>query len=236
MRFISISRIFSVSACLMSVLLALKLFDIAGYFLGGVGGQPLGALLAAPAHAVAAPAPQTASSEETTEATTAHPSSGTAPAPDMAARMPVPPAPDDPRRVALLEDLAARQRQLDDLDRSLAERQRIVAASEAALQQKMTVYERAIADYKARAQSSQDMSDADMARLVRIYENMSPRDASVIFDVLDMHVMVRVLDHMNPRKASAIMAGMTPERVNLTTQMLASLHTNATKVALSGAP
>jgi len=222
MKFLSVSRIFSTMACLMSVLLALNLFQIMAYFFDDTDNSPLSSLLAAPAHAVAAPQSSSGGRIPDPPASLTPQSSGAAP---------VPPAPEDPRRVALLGELGARQKQLDDMDRALAERQRIVAASEVAMQEKMAAYAKIIDDYKARDQASHDMSDADLLRLVRIYENMSPRDAAAIFNVLDMHVMVRVIDHMNPRKASAIMAGMLPERVSLTTQMLVSLHPDAAKVA-----
>ncbi|GBQ66177.1 flagellin protein FlaA [Ameyamaea chiangmaiensis NBRC 103196] len=211
MKLLSLSRLFSMVAVTMSVLLAIKLCVLTDYFLGGTESPVVQRVLASPAYASGA-------SVTTAAPTPAAPSA----VPGEPATTPTPPA--DPEQLALLQSLSARQKQLDVLESTLLEKQRVVDASETALAQKMAVYEKIVGDYRARDQARQDMSTADLDRLVRIYENMSPRDAATIFDVLDMHVMVRVLDRMNPRKASAIMGGMTPERVNLATQLLAGMH------------
>ncbi|MDF7673438.1 hypothetical protein PT277_10215 [Acetobacteraceae bacterium ESL0709] len=59
-----------------------------------------------------------------------------------------------------------------------------------------------------------------ITRLVNIYENMSPREAAAVFDVMDPHVLVVISSRMNTRKLSAIMAQMSRERVNMVSQYL----------------
>lgn len=61
-------------------------------------------------------------------------------------------------------------------------------------------------------------------RLVGIYENMRPRDAAAVFNVMDPHVLVAIAAAMNTRKLSAIMAQMSRDRVNMVSQYLVGVR------------
>ncbi|MDF7673476.1 hypothetical protein PT283_01685 [Acetobacteraceae bacterium ESL0697] len=63
-------------------------------------------------------------------------------------------------------------------------------------------------------------SEQEIIRLAHIYEQMPPRDAAAVFNVLDIRVLVPVAQHMNPRKISAVIGGMLPDRANILTQYL----------------
>lgn len=129
----------------------------------------------------------------------------------------------DEARTGLLQDLAGRTKQLDQESKSLEELKRSIDASQAVLEQRMQKYSEQQAVVKNQAKQKQQLSDADVDRLVKIYEAMAPRDAASIFNVLDFQVVVPVMTKMNPRKASAILAGMVPERAMMATQLLAGV-------------
>ncbi|MCH4092190.1 MotE family protein [Acetobacter sp.] len=129
----------------------------------------------------------------------------------------------DEARTALLQDLAGRTKQLEQESQSLEELKRSIDASQAVLEQRMQKYSEQQAVVKNQAKQKQQLSDADVDRLVKIYEAMAPRDAASIFNVLDFQVVVPVMTKMNPRKASAILAGMVPERAMMATQLLAGV-------------
>ena len=69
--------------------------------------------------------------------------------------------------------------------------------------------------------------------LVKTYEDMKPKDAAAIFDVLDMHILLEVLDRMEDRKAAAVLADMLPERARIATQLLAQKRTRQDGTALA---
>ncbi|MFP4361944.1 MAG: MotE family protein [Alphaproteobacteria bacterium] len=50
-----------------------------------------------------------------------------------------------------------------------------------------------------------------LARLVKLYEKMRPKEAALIFDDLDFEVLVPLALAMNERKLAPIIAAMTPE-------------------------
>lgn len=63
-------------------------------------------------------------------------------------------------------------------------------------------------------------SEQEVTRLAHVYEQMPPRDAAAIFNVLDIRVLVPVAQHMSPRKISSVIGGMLPDRANILTQYL----------------
>ena len=48
--------------------------------------------------------------------------------------------------------------------------------------------------------------------LVKIYENMKPRDAAKIFDELEMPVLLQVVSNMKEIKVAPVIASMNPAR------------------------
>ena len=60
-----------------------------------------------------------------------------------------------------------------------------------------------------------------------MYEDMAPKSAANIFNVIDVHVLLHILERMNVRKASAVLAAMDAERAKLATQMLALRKTSS---------
>lgn len=151
------------------------------------------------------------------------------PAPVAAASTVQPPDP------ALVEQLAAREKELDRRDAALNDRQRLVDAAEEELQRRMTALENSRTALESSEQHTDQLRNDDADRLVKIYQAMKPEDAAAIFNILDLRVGVALLNRMNPRKASAIMEAMTPQRAILATQLLVNSHARpATRIGGNG--
>ncbi|WP_156476924.1 MotE family protein [Acetobacter malorum] len=113
----------------------------------------------------------------------------------------------------------------DPTSQSLSERKRILDAAKQALQAKMRDFHLS-SDALAKDQPPREMIDKDAAgRLVGIYQAMPPRQAAAIFDVMDTHILVGIASQMDTRHLSAIMANMSPDRVNLISQFLVGVRT-----------
>ncbi|MCQ8241669.1 MotE family protein [Rhizosaccharibacter radicis] len=136
-------------------------------------------------------------------------------------------APASDAEISLLQELRKRRESLDARQKQLDEREALLQA----LQQKLS----SRVDQLASIQDGLARQDADRKRqeqdnwkrLVTVYEDMKPKDAAAIFDVLDIHVLLEVIGRMNERKASAALAAMQPERARLVTQMLAKRRNDA---------
>lgn len=125
----------------------------------------------------------------------------------------------------LLQELRKRRQALDDREREINRRDDILQATQVKLQARLDELTALQARLEQIETVRQKRNSANWTGLVKTYEDMKPRDAATIFNVLDLHVLLEVLDRMDERKAAAVLAGMLPERARVATQMLAQKRT-----------
>ncbi len=146
------------------------------------------------------------------------------------ASAPVQPPPASSAELQLLQDLRKRRQALDERERQLDQKADLVQAAELKLQARLDE----LTVLQTRLEQVEDdrrkRNAANWNGLVKTYEDMKPRDAAGIFNVLDMNVLLEVLDRMDERKAAAVLAAMVPERARLATQMLAQKRLHADMV------
>ena len=173
-----------------------------------------------PAHpAAAAPAPTA--------------SAPTAPAMPAPARPPPADAPSDAER-ALLLDLRHRRVELDTRDATLAAREALLTATEKRLATRLEELNNLQGRLQAMERARKAREEQNWQGLVKLYEQMKPRDAATIFNDLDKTVLLAVLDRMKEPKAAAILAAMQPDRARLATTDLARLRTRDSTPAAPG--
>ncbi len=152
-----------------------------------------------------------------------------------AATPPVPPPPAAPvepaisdAEKAVLQDLRARRKELDARASRLDEREALQTAAERRLTERVQQLTALQAKLEQLEKDRQDRQEANWRGLVRVYEDMRPRDAAAIFNDLDNAVLIPVLDRMKDAKAAPILAAMTPERARGATSQLAQFRTQST--------
>lgn len=130
-----------------------------------------------------------------------------------------------PSEIEVLQQLAQRREELTRRADALDRREGLLKAAEHRLDQKLqglkdlqATLERLIAEYKAQ-------QDEQTQTLVKIYENMKPKDAARIFEELEMGTLLGVADRMKERKLAALLAEMNPARAKEVTEELARLRT-----------
>lgn len=130
-----------------------------------------------------------------------------------------------PSEIEVLQQLAQRREELARRADALDRREGLLKAAEHRLDQKLqglkdlqATLERLIAEYKAQ-------QDEQTQTLVKIYENMKPKDAARIFEELEMGTLLGVADRMKERKLAALLAEMNPARAKEVTEELARLRT-----------
>lgn len=121
----------------------------------------------------------------------------------------------------ILQSLSARRQELEQWATQVSLRESMLDASELKLEKKigeMKVLQERIelllADYN-------QQENAKIRSLVKIYENMKPKDAARIFEEVDMPILLQVVDLMKEKKAAPILAKMTPQRAKELTIELA---------------
>jgi flagellar motility protein MotE (MotC chaperone) len=92
------------------------------------------------------------------------------------------------------------------------------------------------AEIDARLAALEAGDEKRLARLVKLYETMRPKDAARIFDDLDFDVLVPLALAMNERKLAPIVAAMTPKVARKLTGEVAERRAEGLAAALAVAP
>ena len=123
--------------------------------------------------------------------------------------------------IDVLQKLAERREMLDARSRDLDLRENMVKAAESRIDKKIAEMKALQSNVEGMLKQVDDQDDAKMKSLVKIYENMKPKDAAKIFEQLDMPVLMGVLTHMKEQKVAPIMESMDPMKAKTITDSLA---------------
>ncbi|HLI13175.1 MAG TPA: hypothetical protein VKY65_16400 [Alphaproteobacteria bacterium] len=175
------------------------------------GGAPAAAAPATPAPAgapVTAAAPPGPAKSEAAKPASQAPA---APQEADAARVGEPPVDFTDSEISLLQSLSQRRAELDQRAREIDLREGVLKAAEKRVDEKIAKLGEMQATLQDLLKKFDVKTDEQLRSLVKIYENMKPRDAARIWDELEVPVIIQVVDRMNERKASAILAAMNPD-------------------------
>lgn len=126
-----------------------------------------------------------------------------------------------PIQAELAEDLVKQRKRLEAREATLIQKEALLQAAEQELDRK---YEELVVlreNIEQLLEKQSEEEDARINSLVKIYENMKPKEAATIFNTLDLDILVEVVSRMSERKVSPVMAAMNPERARTITIMLA---------------
>ncbi len=143
--------------------------------------------------------------------------SGTAPALEQ-------PRSQSPAEIELLDQLAERRKKLDGWERDIAERDALLQAAETRIDQKVRELKAMQGTLDGLIKVYDQQQDGQIRSLVKIYENMKPKDAARIFQELDMSTLLLVAERMKERKLAPIMAQMNPAKAKQVTVELARMR------------
>jgi flagellar motility protein MotE (MotC chaperone) len=133
---------------------------------------------------------------------------------------------DDPlsytdQELELLQSLSKRRTELDTREQSLDDREAVNAATEKRIDDKLAELKQLQATIEGLVKQHDTDQEAQMKSLVKIYENMKPKDAAQIFEDLEMDVLLDVVEGMKERKVAPILALMNPAKAQEVTLELA---------------
>jgi len=123
--------------------------------------------------------------------------------------------------VDLLQALAKRRQELDERARLIEEREVLLQAAERRVDEKVNglkALKQTIEDLLAQ---QKEKTESQYQSLVKIYENMKPKDAARIFEELEMAVLLPVVERMKERKVAPVLAKMDPAKAKAITTELA---------------
>lgn len=224
-------NIFSVMAAIMAVAFAGRVIDVAVY------GFAAPAVPAAQAQKQVSEEPPPLAQADIDNALreTARPADSAEPAP-AASPAPPPSLANDPSldpeqrvfstaEIEVLQSLARRREEIEKREQKIATQEALLKAAEQEVDRKIAELNKLRGELENLLGKQQTMEEERILSLVKIYENMKPKEAAAIFNTLDMDVLLSVIGKMSERKSSPILASMEPERARLVTIRLAEQRT-----------
>lgn len=126
-----------------------------------------------------------------------------------------------PGEIELLQTLSKRRDEIEKRAGEVEQRDALLQAAEQRLNEKIARLQGMQKEIDG-AFKKQDLVDQEkIASLVKIYENMKPKEAARIFEQLDLPVLLEVVGHMKEQKSAPILASMEPSKAKALTLALA---------------
>jgi len=132
-----------------------------------------------------------------------------------------------PGELQTLQNLGARRGQIDDRERLLDTQLQLLAAAETKVDSKMKALNGVKAEIQALLGQADQQQQAEIDRLVTVYEKMKPADAAAVFATLDDKVRIPVAAKMKVAALAQILAKMPTTEAKKVTESLAHRYSAA---------
>lgn len=121
----------------------------------------------------------------------------------------------------LLQSLSKRRQELEEAEKALALKESILQATEMRIDSKIAELRELKKTVEISLGENKKKDEQQILSLVKIYENMKPKEAARIFEEIDMAVLLQVVGHMDEKKIAPILANMNPTRAKEVTVEIA---------------
>ena len=136
-----------------------------------------------------------------------------------------------PAELQVLQSLGNRRGELDQRATDLDTQVQLIAAAQAKLDARIQQMNGLKSDIQALLGQADQQQEAETGRLIRVYEDMKPKDAAARFTVMDDSVLLPLAAKMKERKLSDILSQMPVESAKALTEKLAKRVNGAKSIA-----
>ncbi|WP_337187841.1 hypothetical protein [Phenylobacterium sp.] len=136
-----------------------------------------------------------------------------------------------PAELQVLQSLGARRGVLDARENDLSTQLALMAAAEAKLDAKIKALNGLKAEVNGLLAQTDTKQEAEIDRLVKVFENMKAKDAAPRMTALDDSVRIPIAAKMKERSLAAIVAQMSPGEAKKLTEALARRFSDAQAAA-----
>jgi flagellar motility protein MotE (MotC chaperone) len=127
--------------------------------------------------------------------------------------------------IDVLRQLAKRRDELDARAKTLDDREALLKATEQKIAEEVKQMQQMKAEYEQAKTARDDAAEANMRRLVTVYESMKPEEAARIFETMEGAVLLDVVTRMGERRLAPILAQMSPAKAQALTIAMANRRT-----------
>ncbi len=112
----------------------------------------------------------------------------------------------------MFDNLVKKQKQIRKYEEKLKVKENVVKKSKQDLDDKMAQLENIKQEVQSLLDEFETKEQQSIGSLVKIYENMKPKEAAKIFEELDMNILLQVINKMPERKSAPILANVSAMR------------------------
>ena len=127
--------------------------------------------------------------------------------------------------IDVLRQLAKRRDELDARAKTLDDREALLKATEQKIAEEVKQMQQMKAEYEQAKTARDDAAEANLRRLVTVYESMKPEEAARIFETMEGAVLLDVVTRMGERRLAPILAQMSPAKAQALTIAMANRRT-----------
>lgn len=138
-----------------------------------------------------------------------------------------------PAELQVLQNLGARRGELDQRENDLDTQLALMAAAEAKLDAKIKSLTGLKGDIQGLMGQADQAQEAEIARMVKVFESMKPKDAAPRLVLLDDKVRLPIAAKMKEKSLAAILAQMAPSDAKTLTEALSDRFDKAQGLAAS---
>jgi flagellar motility protein MotE (MotC chaperone) len=129
-----------------------------------------------------------------------------------------------PAELQVIQSLGARRGELDQREQGLSTELALIQAAEAKVDARIATMNGLKGDMQTLLGQLDDKQQAELSRLVKVYEDMKPQLAAARFTLLTDEVRLPIAAQMKEQKLSAIIANMAPPDAKHLTEALAARY------------
>ena len=123
--------------------------------------------------------------------------------------------------IAVLQELAERRAALEQRESELNLREGLLDAAEQRIEVRITEMQSLRDEINGLIRVYDDQEQAELQKLVKIYETMKPKDAARILQDMELGVLLSIMESMKERSSAPILASMNPQTARDVTAELA---------------
>jgi len=123
--------------------------------------------------------------------------------------------------VEVLQNLTARREALAARDTELDMREKLLNVAEKRIDERIAELKKLEARINALVRQRDEEEEKNLRSLVKVYENMKPKDAARIFEKLELETLLGVVERMKEAKLAPVLAEMDSGRAQQLTVELA---------------
>jgi flagellar motility protein MotE (MotC chaperone) len=127
-----------------------------------------------------------------------------------------------PAELQILQSLGARRGQLDQREADFSTQLALLAAAEAKLDAKVKTLNGIKSDIQGLLKAGDEQEAAEVARMVKVFESMKPKDAAPRMVLLEDSVRLPIAAKMKEKSLGLILAQMPPAEAKKLTESLAN--------------